>query len=198
MEDKWGVYWVAVGKKAEESQRASLHELRSHMGMYGWDWGTNHETHEDRNNWNASQVSRWNKLQALSWPWEKILYIDADAFARTSLKVGFKILEDGFDMVICPSLRQSSDWCWHVGDEERLSMAHLRPSCAFQGGLFWVQNTVKMQLFFSVWQEEWLKFEGQDQGALLRAAQRTPLKIWLLSQERFVDHKYGAARNGRR
>lgn len=197
MTDDKGVYWVSVGEKAKLAQTSSLMCLRD----YGGSALAYRAQHMDGTRYedDPRKLSRWLKLSILDFTsWPQILYLDADAWPRTSMMSGFDILSDGFDLVIGPSLAQSSDWCWHVGPADLGMTEHLRPAVALQGGMWWVQRNDRTKKFFEIWKEEWLKEEGQDQAALLRALQRRPLSTWLLSQERFVNHRYGAARVGPR
>lgn len=202
-----GVYWVAVGQRAKDSRIGSLNALRRHtrtglgredLALSYDEWIAIHEPGSSPYD-DPRQLSRWLKIKALDYTRsDQILYLDADAFPITNTDAGFHILDDGYDLVICPSLCQSSDWLTHVGDEERATMEHLRPMASLQGGMWWIKRNEWTKKFFAVWLEEWQKYEGQDQGALLRAWAKVPLRTWLLSQERFVNHRYGMARDGPR
>ena len=67
-----------------------------------------------------------------------------------------------------------------------------------QGGMMFWRKNERTRAFFQAWREEWERWKGQDQAALLRALHRTPLKLWLLSNEwnggSLIEHRYGAAR----
>jgi len=147
---------------------------------------------------NPVQASRDLKTRIYDWsPYDQTMYVDADTRFRTDPAIGFDLLDTGYDLVIAPSCRQTSDWLWKVGDAERIETAtKLLPMASLQGGMFWFGRNKQTERFFQIWHEEWLRYKGQDQAALLRALNREPLAIWLVSQERFIDHKWGHARNG--
>jgi hypothetical protein len=147
------------------------------------------------------QQSRWAKVSLDQWsPFAHTLYLDADTRIRGDVSAGFNILADGFDLVICPSIQQGNDSLHHVGadDKERtLSTIGYDDALQFQGGVFWFRKSDAMRALFRAWREEWLKFEEQDQGALMRALHRCPVKMWVLSNVwnggAVIDHRHGKA-----
>jgi len=144
---------------------------------------------------------RWAKvnLNNLS-PFTHTLYIDADTLVHGDLSAGFDILSDGWDAAIVPSQQQGTELLWHVTEEERqatLDELEYEP-VQLQGGLFFFQKNEPVDRFFTAWRSEWLRWKGQDQGALLRALKDAPIHIWLLgfpwNGGAIVAHRYGRAR----
>jgi hypothetical protein len=147
------------------------------------------------------QKSRWAKVNLDNWsPFDHALYLDADTRVRGDISLGFRVLDDGFDLVICPSIQQGNDSLHHVGadDKERtLSAIGYDDALQLQAGVFWFRKSDAMHALFQAWREEWLKFEEQDQGALMRALHKRPVKMWVLSNVwnggAVIDHRHGRA-----
>ena len=196
-----GVCYVAYGENAQREAARSIQSLRQ---FHDWPVSVIGERVDGAKCLPLERVDtggRWAKvnLNNLS-PYLYTLYIDADTLVRGSLSAGFEILFDGWDAAIVPSNQQGSELLWHVTEEERqatLCELELEP-LQLQGGLFFFQRNEAVDRFFSVWRSEWLRFKGQDQGALLRALMQCPLRLWLLGYPwnggTVVDHRFGRAR----
>jgi len=199
-----GVVYIAYGWRAVKEAGYSIKTLRQHndlpVTVIGERVdGTRHIDYEDQ-----SSLGRRAKVHlcALS-PYVYTLYLDADTRVHGSLSRAFEILGSGWDAAMAPSHVQGDGILWHVSDEERdATRAELgRDLLQLQGGMmFWRKND-RTQAFFQAWREEWERWKGQDQAALLRALHRTPLRLWLLSNEwnggALIEHRYGAARERR-
>ncbi len=145
--------------------------------------------------------ARWAKLNINKIvPWDHILYMDADTRVRGDISSGFDIVEDGWDMAIVPSKKQLlSDILWHVVSEEKEytyeSVKNPWP-LQLQGGLWWF-NKLTTEKFFETWREEWKRWGAADQGALLRALHRCPIRLWVMGRMfndgELVEHHYGWA-----
>jgi len=188
-----GICYVAIGRKAEEEYKASLTSLQN---KYEWNVALSGFCTLFTDD--PVKQSRYVKTRVYDWSrYDQTMYVDADTRFRTDPEFGFRLLDAGYDLVIAPSIRQTSDWLWKVSAEERIYTAeHLLPMASLQGGMFWFGRNKQTERFFAAWHEEWLRFKGQDQAALLRALNREPLAVWLVSQERFIDHLWGHARHG--
>lgn len=151
----------------------------------------------------AVRASRWAKLNLdrLS-PFRYTLYLDADTRVKGDLAAGFKILADGWDMVIAPSGRQGGDVMGHLPQAERShTLATLRNPLPlqWQAGVFYFERE-RAGALFAAWREEWQRFRGQDQGALLRALAASSVRVWALGDVwnrpggEVVEHLFGRAR----
>lgn len=146
--------------------------------------------------------SRWAKVNLDRWsPFCSTLYLDADTRIYTDVSAGFEILDAGWDMAISYSIQQGDASLRHIGEADR--QATLRALCCaevlqLQAGVMFFDKSVIVKRFFSAWRQEWSRFEGQDQGALLRALERVPLRVWLLGREwnggTIIGHRFGMAR----
>lgn len=138
-------------------------------------------------------------LDALS-PWDATLYLDADTRVRGDIMAGFDVLADGWEMVIAPSGRQGIDALGNCDEEERartFAAVGTSDALGLQAGVLWFRRCPPVADLFSAWVEEWMVGRGMDQGALLRALQRVPVRLWLLGRPfnggAVVEHRFGQA-----
>jgi hypothetical protein len=129
--------------------------------------------------------ARWAKLHldALS-PFKLSLYMDADTAALADISALFGMLGDGWELVIAPSARQGADVLGHLPRADRvLTLEQLGGlPLNLQAGVFGFRQCGAIRRLFAAWREEWRRFEDQDQGALLRALGRVPVRVWLLGR----------------
>lgn len=134
-------------------------------------------------------------------PFDQTLYVDADTLIRDKIWVGFEILEDGWDLVITPSLNQyGHDWLWHCPEGDREETAHTWGfvPLVLQAGVIFLKKSARLHSFFAQWRIEWAKYRDKDQGAFLRALCEVPLRIWVLgrcwnsSQGTVISHRMGS------
>lgn len=156
----------------------------------------------------AFEASRWAKTSAYQWsPYYYTLLLDADTRIHGSLDLGFKVLEEGWDMAIVPSYPSSSTAVlWNLTQEEAQYtievLCNPKPLMLNSGVIFFSKNQ-RVGRFFRAWRREWLRFQDRDQGALLRALDLCPVSILLLGRSfnqggpandrRVVEHLFGRA-----
>ena len=147
--------------------------------------------------------ARWAKLNTdlLAPPaWRHILYLDADTRVLGDVTAPFAMLDDGFDLVLTPSQNQGADVLCHIGSDDRSdtidALCNPEP-LQLQAGVMWFDR-VRCARLFAAWREEWKKHHAQDQGALLRALDREPVRVHILGRAwnggSIVEHKFGKAR----
>jgi len=121
--------------------------------------------------------------------WQYVAYLDADIEIIAGNDLIWRILEDGWDMVICKNPGR-----FHVAREMKRSDNHDECELTFRqlgtdeliqlnGGVFAFQRNERTQAFFNCWYSEWQRFGKRDQAALLRALFLHPLKLWVLGNE---------------
>ena len=195
-----GVVYIAYGWRAVKEAGYSIATLRRRNDLPVTVIGERvqgavHVEFDDR-----QSMGRWAKcnLDRLS-PYTFTLYLDADTRVHGDISAGCALLQS-WDVAMAPSKVQGDGIMWHVGDEEREATwkelgHHL---LQLQGGMMFWRKNERTRAFFQAWREEWERWKGQDQAALLRALHRTPLRLWLLSNEwnggSLIEHRYGAAR----
>jgi hypothetical protein len=194
--------YVAFGAAARKAQERSFASLCEHDGLPA---ATIDRDAPD--GLTDAQKARWAKTRLDGFsPFARTCYLDADTVVRGSLCAGFEILEDGWDLVIVPSSSQGNDALWHVGDKEReatlAALGHDAP-LQLQAGVFWWRDNGRTRALFATWREEWERWRGPDQAALLRALDRTPVRAWLLGPDfngaggAVVEHRFGEATDGK-
>jgi hypothetical protein len=148
---------------------------------------------------NGGLAGRWAKtnLDLLS-PYRLTCYLDADTRPYGNLSVGFKMLEAGWELVIVPCAKQGADGLWHLTEEERaVTLAETGQPLMVNSGVMWFRKCGRISRLFRTWREEWLRFRDRDQGALLRALEQRPVKMWLLGHPfnggSVVAHHFGQA-----
>jgi len=196
-----GVIYVAYGRRAHDEAAASIASLRAFH-----DWpvlvvgdapvkGTAHKRFAD-----TGTPGRWAKvnLDQLA-PWEQALFLDADTRVHGQLDIGFRLLANGYDLVLVPSRPQHNESLRHLGDAERNATVAELPLDPLQlnTGVMWFGPGAAP--LFAVWREEWARWKDKDQGALLRALQRCPVAVALLGYPfndehgAVVEHRFGKA-----
>jgi len=132
-------------------------------------------------------------------PFDNFLYLDADTRVQGDVGAGFDILADGWDVAITASEHQEQDWLWHIGDRERADTEQRWGRLLqLQGGMMFVAKNERTKTLFQAWRHEWSRYQQNDQGALLRALQIAPVRLWLLGRDynggALVEHRFGRAR----
>lgn len=194
-----GVCYVAFGDKAVAECQMSIAALRrvsqfpiATISQYPIE-GAKHVPFDDPR-WGA-RFAKLN-LDTLS-PFDDTLYIDADTRPRQDLTLLLTPLADGYDMVIAPSINQGDKALWHVDAHEREATldAFGYTPIQLQAGVFAFRKNEATAALFKSWRMEWSKMGAtQDQAALLRALQCSPVRLWLLSaalSDILVAHVWG-------
>jgi len=195
-----GVVYIAYGWRAVKEAGYSIATLRQHNDLPVTVIGERVQGAEHVEFDGHNSMGRWAKcnLDRLT-PYAHTLYLDADTRIHGNVSAGFTLLQD-WDVAMAPSTVQGDGILWHVSEEEReATYAELgRHLLQLQGGMMFWRKNERTAAFFQAWREEWERWRGQDQAALLRALHRTPLRLWLLSNEwnggSLIEHRYGAAR----
>jgi hypothetical protein len=198
-----GVCYVAIGPKAERACARAIEHLHKHadLDVSTMDLWRAQDLQNNPPGMDSVQMSRWAKVNLDLWsPYDETLYLDADTqVLGGDIDVGWDILADGWDIVIVPSEKQGPQWLRHCGEKDRaVTLSEVGASVQLQAGVFWFRKSEAVARLFAAWREEWLRFKNQDQGALLRALYRVPVRIWLIGHPfnggSVVAHLYGTAR----
>ncbi|MCK6580354.1 MAG: hypothetical protein L6Q98_19850 [Anaerolineae bacterium] len=189
----WCAVWIAYGDRWRTLASASAESFRRHhpgvqtviiaeAGVEGFDDVRVHP----RAGMTHVQASRWAKvnLDAIGLP-ERVLYLDADTVVQGALMAYIDPLREGFDLAITASLNQGTSLLRHVTTPEREET--LREvgfgGVQWQAGAFAFRHSPAARALFAAWREEWTRWRGADQGALMRALRRTPVRLWALGRD---------------
>lgn len=196
-----GVMYVAYGRKAHDEAAASIDSLRKFH-----DWpvlvvgdapvkGAAHKAFADK-----GTPGRWAKVNLSTLTsWTHTLFLDADTRIHGKLDVGFRLLANGYDLVLVPSRPQHNESLRHLGIAERRATLAELPLDPLQlnTGVMWFGPGAAP--LFAVWRDEWKRWKDKDQGALLRALHKCPVAVALLGYPfndehgAVVEHRFGKA-----
>ena len=146
---------------------------------------------------NSGPGARWAKLNADRLvEFEQVLYLDADTRGKGDISAGFGFLSDGWDLLITPSTDTSMQLIELTERTITLEeIGNLHP-LYLQAGVFFFNRETCAELF-AAWRDEWLRFKDKDQAALLRALNRTPVRVGLLGRDwnggALIEHRFGKA-----
>ena len=207
-----GVVYVAYGRHAISAVKASVASLKRYNSFpivvisdkIGLEIPGADTIRLSSTGMTDIQRSRNAKLRILSYvpeEWSSILYLDADTEVQGKLLQGFKVLEEGWDLAIVPSAYQGRGLFQHIEDTERgytVEALQNPEPLQLQAGVMFIRRSETMMTFFQTWRAEWKRFGSQDQAALLRALDKTPIRICLLGRDynggELVAHHFGRAR----
>jgi hypothetical protein len=201
--DRYGVVYIARGPQAVNEARLSIMGLRERNDVDVSVIGEAVEGARRIPFADHSHGARWSKvnLDQLT-PYAHTLYLDADTRPQGDITVGFDLLQAGWDVVMTASDAQGNDWLWHVADDEReatlsaVGYAALQLQC----GVLWFARNERVGRLFAAWRAEWQRWQGEDQGAFLRALAQVPVKVWLVGRcwngGAMIQHRFGAVRHG--
>jgi len=128
--------------------------------------------------------------------WEYVLYLDADTEPAEDISFIFETLAKGWEILICRDMakyavarfmlradnHEESEATWELmGTDEVLQ---------YNGGVFAFRRCERTAEFFRLWQTEWQRWAGRDQGALLRALYLHPMKLFVLSNQWNASDRY--------
>lgn len=200
-----GVYYVAFGepsremaKKAVQSSRLQMPDLpvafvsNSPLGA-GEDYFIDQADQDI-----GGRIAKINIDKLAPADWQYILYLDADTEMVADVGFLFKLLADGWEMVICKNPGKYHELNQMLrpdnGPETELTFEALGTDRALQlnGGVFAYRRNENTRRFFELWLEEWNRFGGRDQAALHRALWRQPLRVYVLGNEWNTIIRYDA------
>lgn len=151
----------------------------------------------------ADRGARGAKLSQHHLPfWDQTLYLDADTLVKECPCAPFALLDDGYDLVLAPSLNQGIDTLANVPQPERsttLGVLGYPDAVTLQCGVLYWRRSPAMRRLWERWRLEWDTWKGQDQGAFLRALAACPVRLWLLGRDynsptgAVVEHRFGRA-----
>ncbi|UBF30168.1 hypothetical protein K9N68_39180 (plasmid) [Kovacikia minuta CCNUW1] len=109
---------------------------------------------------------------------DETLYLDADVLPIQPLQPIWEFLQRGV-ISLAIDVNKTLAQCDHVGTEEKAYTLQRCPadSVQFNSGVMLWRRCPEVLGLFETWKEEWIRFQRQDQLALLRAIQATAIKL---------------------
>ena len=204
--DKLGFLTVAYGERAHDQARLLARSVQRYT-LCNIAVITNVKTDYAQSVYHNDYDigARWAKLNMNRLtPFERTIYMDADTVLQADITPEVDALLNSFDLLIAPSTAQDDRAFQHIdnAEEKRATFAGLFNwwPLQLQAGVMAFRKCNAIDRLFAFWRCEWLRYQEQDQMALLRALDSLPTKpkLWLLSSEfnggALVKHNFGRAR----
>jgi hypothetical protein len=190
-----GVVYVAFGGPARECAEHAMQTFKHHM--VGWQVALVSDkplgledvfiAAED-----VDIGARWAKTKLYDLApaeWEYVMYLDADTEVVADVSFLAEPLMDGWDMVICRNPAK-----FHIGWEmrrrdnadeclETFDLLGTGEVLQLNGGVWCIRRNERTRAFMEAWHSEWQRYGKRDQGALLRALWKHPVKLYVLGNE---------------
>lgn len=189
-----GVYCVAYGEPSRRCARRLINSIKMFMPdmpvMLASDQPLNAGETYFVNEPDRDIGGRFAKLSVdrlAPKNWGYVLYLDADTELTESVDFIFDILESGWEFVICKDMHDRHYLAqMNRGDNEQeynATVAEIGCNRVMQynGGVFAYRRTPATAAFFESWLAEYDRWAGRDQGALLRAFYKNPMRTFVLS-----------------
>lgn len=129
--------------------------------------------------------------------WESVLYMDADTEVTSpDIRYYFELIESGWEFVICkdPNQRDTMHSFKRANNAPELAQTEKEIGTLnilqFNGGVWAFAKKPEVAEFFSDWVSEWERWGMRDQGALVRAMYKNPLRVYVLGNEWNWFHNY--------
>lgn len=191
-----GAFYIAYGKPSRTCAKAALQSWNTYMpdfpAVVCSDTPLNAGETETIIQPDRDIGGRWNKTliyDLAPQDWTTVLYLDADTELIAPVPFFFDALVDGWEFVICknPDKYASTRWMHRPDNldevEETFKLLGHDNFIQWNGGVFAFRRCDRVRAFFAAWHEEWQRWGGRDQAALLRALWRYPLRVLTLGNE---------------
>lgn len=193
-----GALYVAYGQKALEGAKASIASLRkfapslpvavvSDKGLEPIaDFSIDHP------DMNAGVRDVKTRMYSLS-PFRKTLYLDADTEIKSSPQGTFNLLV-WFDLVMGRDVNGTlANATWKALDPKEVETTRAEVGVLeviyYNSGVIAFRRNEANRRFFQGWHEEWLRWQKQDQLALMRSLFRHPVRIATMREPWNTHHR---------
>ena len=130
---------------------------------------------------------RYFKTQINRYAFPTTLFLDTDMIAISpidSLWAGLQYAEICMSLEL-PRVQNFIDYYWERSEPMRPELSYMRQSGLtehpfYNSGMILFRHSAAVDLAFDTWHEEWKRFGGRDQCALVRALARTGMKVHAL------------------
>ena len=200
---KSGMYCVAFGKPSRRCAVKCIQSFKAHMpgvpvafaGAAPLNVGE--DVFVERPDIDiGGRLGKLAVYDAAPQEWEHVLYLDADTETVGDISFLFQLLADGWETLICKDMAKYHTAKMmkrpdnHVEYEETMNLLGCGDVMQYNGGVFGFRRCENVERFFLLWQQEWQKYGARDQGALLRALYKNPLRLWLLGNQWNASDRY--------
>ena len=144
----------------------------------------------------GGRIAKLNVYNLAPKEWKYVLYLDADTELVGKVDAIFQILQDGWEAIICKDMAK-----YHVisqmkrpdnKDETAITIQEVGTGQGLQynGGVFAFRRCERVRDFFTKWVEEWQRWRKRDQGALLRALYKNPVRLYVMPNHWNASDRY--------
>lgn len=201
--DKCGIYLVAFGEPSKKCAVQCIQAIRHRMANIPIALVSDEPLNAGETHFIKSQdkdiggrIAKLNVYNLAPAEWDYVLYLDADTEPKEHLGTLFQILQDGWDAIICKDMAK-----YHIisqmvrpdnKDETAATIQEVGTGQGLQynGGVFAFRRCERVKKFFESWVTEWQRWRKRDQGALLRALYKNPVKLYVLPNHWNASDRY--------
>lgn len=191
-----GIYLVAFGRPARKSAKILLKGLKEHMPdtpiALCSDRPLSSEDilikQPDRDI--GGRIAKIRAYDLAPKKWRYIFYIDVDTECHADLSFYFKLLQSGWEYVICkePHLHDlARNYARKYGKKDyskTINALGTDEALMINGGVWAFRRCKRVKQFFDRWWHEWNGGEaGRDQGPWIRAMYAEPLRLFVLGSQ---------------
>jgi len=130
-------------------------------------------------------ASRFHKTQLYRWSFERTLFLDADTIIISPIEEVWELLR-GHDLAMAPDMhpyvsdvisRSVNDPNRRAPEYQLMSELGLNDRRYYNSGVMLFDQNGRMSRMFHRWHQEWNRFGGEDQLALVRAIAATGTRV---------------------
>jgi hypothetical protein len=200
---KSGIYLVAFGKPSKKCARQCINAIKRKMpdmpialvSDEKLNAGETHFIHQEDKDI-GGRIAKLNVYNLAPKSWDYVLYLDADTEPMQKLDTIFQLLQDGWEAIICKDMAK-----YHIikqmerpdnKDETAVTIKEVGTGQGLQynGGVFAFRRCERVKAFFDLWIKEWYRWKKRDQGALLRALYKNPVRLYVLPNHWNASDRY--------
>lgn len=191
-----GIYMVAFGKPARDAAKLAIRSIRANLPnvpvalVSDKKLGPEHILIKQPDKDIGGRIAKLKVYDLAPKEWEAVLYLDADVEVQhADAYEYFRWLAQGWEYIICKDAHLKET----LADFERsnnktefyetIEKAGTAESLQINGGVWGFRRCPIMRRFFARWYDEWAKYKGRDQGALIRAMYTEPMRVLWLGNE---------------
>lgn len=204
---KWqgnsGIYLVAFGKPSRDCAVQCIRSIRKYMkdipiALVSDEPLNAGETVfiQQKDKDIGGRIAKLNVYNLAPKNWKYVLYLDADTEPMEKLDAIFQLLQDGWEAIICKDMAK-----YHIikqmerpdnKDETAITISEVGTGQGLQynGGVFAFRRCERVKKFFELWVSEWNRWKKRDQGALLRALYKNPVRLYVLPNHWNASDRY--------
>lgn len=190
-----GVYMVAFGEPSRECAKIAIRTIHKNMPgvkvalVSDKKLGVEDIFIQQPDSDIGGRIAKLRAYELAPAAWEYVLYLDADIEVRADVRFYFQLVADGWEYVICKDghLHDTMKAFERRNNQpeylETISELGTENALQINGGAWAFRRTPRVKRFFDLWLSEWRKYEGRDQGALIRALYTEPMRVFWLGNE---------------